>query len=122
LNEKSLSLSNRDLDIYSRLNIDAGDLSNHFSRGVKIQDALVNAHLKAIVGVGSLTARRLADYQLEDLGWHSHRASDLDSKVKGLVLQLGTHLFQRLNLGGSEGDADAVDGDFFGLSGLNIHS
>ncbi len=85
---------------------------------MEIQDTLVNAHLPAVEGVGTLTARRFADNKLEELGGHSHRASDLEVLLKSLVLQLGAHLLQSLNLTGSKSDADAVDGGLLCLSSL----
>ena len=44
-----------------------------------VNDALVDAHLKAIPGVGTLAARGLADRELEDLGGHANGALDLDT-------------------------------------------
>ena len=86
---------------------------------MKVQDALVDAHLEAIVGVGTLTTRRLADQELEDLGGHSHGAGHLKVLVKSLVLQLGADLLNSLYVSGGKGDADAVNHLAFGLGGLN---
>lgn len=86
---------------------------------MKVQDALVDAHLEAIVGVGTLTTRRLADQELEDLGGHSHGAGHLKVLVKSLVLQLGADLLNSLHVSGGKGDADAVNHLAFGLGGLN---
>lgn len=69
----------------------------------------MDAHLPSVEGVGTLTARRLADHQAEDLGWHADWASDLEVLLEGSVLQVGADLLQSLDLGGSQGDADAVD-------------
>ena len=86
---------------------------------MKIQDALVDAHLEAVIGVGTLTTRRLADKKLEDLGGHSDGARHLKILLKSLVLELGAHLLHSLNISGGQGDADAVNDLAFGIGGLN---
>ncbi len=78
----------------------------------------MDAHLPSVEGVGTLTARGLADHQAEGLGWHADRASDLEVLLKSLVLQVSANLFQSLDLSGGQGDADAVDWGFFGGFGL----
>lgn len=87
---------------------------------MEVQDALVDAHLEAIEGVGTLTARRLADQELEDLGGHSDGARHLQVLLKSLVLELSAHLLHSLHVSGGQGDADAVDDIAFGLGGLYI--
>lgn len=87
---------------------------------MQVQDALVDAHLPAVEGVGTLTARRLADHKAEDLGGHADGAGDAELLLEGLVLELGADLLEGLHLGGGEGDADAVDGRGLHLSGLSL--
>jgi len=60
---------------------------------VKIKDALVNAHLPAVISVGTLTARRFADHQSKEFGGHSDGASDLKVLLKSLVLQLSDNIY-----------------------------
>jgi hypothetical protein len=79
----------------------------------------VNAHLPAVEGVGTLTARTLADNQAEELGWHSDGAGDLEVLLKGLVLQLGADLLDSGDVARSQGDADAVDWGLLNRGGLN---
>lgn len=86
---------------------------------MQVQDALVDAHLEAVEGVGTLTARRLADQELEDLGGHSDGARHLQVLLKSLVLELSAHSLDGLNVSGGEGDADAVNHIAFNLGGLN---
>jgi hypothetical protein len=101
-------LGDGDLNIDSGLDGDRGDLSHDLRRSVQIQDALVNAHLEAVVGVGTLTARRLADHQLQDLGGHADRAGHLNLLLLSLVLQHAADLLKTFNLGGRKGDSDLV--------------
>lgn len=86
---------------------------------MQVQHTLVDAHLPAVIGVSTLTARRLAHNQLQELGGHSDRASDLQVLLKSLVLQLSAHLLDSSDVARSQSDSDAVDGRSFDLSGLN---
>ena len=85
---------------------------------MQVQNALVDAHLEAIVGVGALTARRLADAQAEDLGGDADGAGNLHLLLLSLVLQLEAHLLKGLNMGGAESDADLVERSFLDFSTL----
>ena len=44
-----------DLDLHSRLHSDVGDLANDVLSAEELEHALVDAHLEAVVGVGTLT-------------------------------------------------------------------
>ena len=48
---------------------DGGDLLDDFRRAVQIDQALVNPHLEAIPGLGSLTAGGLSSGDAQSLGW-----------------------------------------------------
>jgi hypothetical protein len=85
---------------------------------VQVQDALVDAHLPSVVGVGTLTARGLAHEQLQLLGGHADGAGHLEVLLESLVLELGANLLKSIDLAGGQGDADAVDGRFLDLRGL----
>ena len=89
---------------------------------MQVQDALVDAHLEAIIGVGTLTARRLADAKAEDLGGHADRASNLHLLLLSLVLELEAHLLKGLDLGGAESDADLVERNLLDFSTLQRSS
>ncbi len=111
-------VGNDDLDINTGIDGDVGELSHDLRGGVKVEDALVDAHLEAVEGVGTLTTRRLADQELEDLGGHADGAGHLQVLLKSLVLELGAHLLDGLHVSGGQGDADAVDHIAFGIAGL----
>ena len=112
-----LVVLDEDLDIDTRLDEDVGDLTHNISRGVEIKQALVDAHLPAIKGVCALTARRLADAKLEDLGGHAHGALDLELSLLGLGLEFGADLLHGVDPLGGEGDANVVDGNLLGALG-----
>lgn len=62
--------SNGDLNLNTGLDVD-DDLLDNLSWGVQVDEALVDAHLEAIPGLGSLSARSLTGGDLEGLGWES---------------------------------------------------
>lgn len=99
----NLVASNGNFHINASLNVDVGDLPDNFSRRLQIQDSLVDTHLEAIIGVGTLTARRLSGHDPQDLGGHAHRARDLELAINSSCLQFRAHytknktLFSKLN-------------------------
>ena len=114
-------VGNGDLDINTGIDGDVGELSHDLGRGVEVEDALVDAHLEAVIGVGTLTARGLADQELEDLGGHADGAGHLEVLVKSLVLELSAHSLDGLHVSGGQGDADAVNDLAFGIGGLDLN-
>ena len=64
-------------DRHSWLDGNIGNLPHNIRSGIQVEDSLVNAHLPAIECVRSLTARRLAHNQLQNLSRHADRTFDL---------------------------------------------
>ncbi len=61
----------------------------------KDRDLLASSpHLKAVVGVGALTARGLAGSDAQHLSGHAHRALDLELLVLGALDQVSAHCEQ----------------------------
>lgn len=56
---------------------------NDFGGSVDIDDTLVDAHLEAVPGVGTLSAGRLAGGDAENLGGHAGRSSNLNVRIVG---------------------------------------
>lgn len=77
-----------DLNLHSRLDRDRSDLLDNLRGRVEVQDALVDAHLEAVPGVGSLSARRLARDDRKLLGGQPHRAGHLQLLLHGALLQV----------------------------------
>lgn len=124
--------SNRDLDLNTSLDVD-DDLLDNLGRSRQVDQALVDAHLKAIPGLGALTAGglaglcgvslsvsvpyRSADTQhpptaqqrtyrdLERLGRHADRALGAEVLVLGPLDQLLADLLEGLDLARGQGDA-----------------
>ena len=79
----------------------------------------MDAHLEAIPGLGTLTARGLTGSDAEDLGGHADGAPNLD--VLALALgsgnELSADLLEVLDVAAGEGHADLKE---VGLGGLDL--
>lgn len=80
-----------------------------------LDEALVDAELEQIPGLGTLTARSLAGHDLEGLGGQADGTLDAEVLGLGAVDELGADLLEGLDLAGGQGDADAVS-----LGGLAV--
>ncbi len=78
-----LSVGNGDLDLHTGLDADGGDLLDDLGGRVEIDDALVDAHLETIPGLGTLSARSLPGGDAENLGRHADGALDLQLFLLG---------------------------------------
>jgi hypothetical protein len=58
---------------------------------MEIDEALVDTHLVAIVGIRPLTARRFARCDAQGFGGQAHGALDLESLVLSATHQVGAH-------------------------------
>jgi hypothetical protein len=68
----------------------------------------VDAHLKTIPGVGTLTARRLPGSDLQGLCRHAHRALDLQVLILGAADEIRAHFLERLHVARRQRDADLL--------------
>ncbi|TYZ58852.1 hypothetical protein PybrP1_000488 [[Pythium] brassicae (nom. inval.)] len=82
------------LHLDTRLDRDRRDLLHDVRRRVQVDDALVDAHLEAVPRVGTLTTRRLARREAQDLGRETHWARHLQVLVDGAALEVGAHWLQ----------------------------
>jgi len=102
--------SKGDLALDTRLEVDGGQLLDDLSGGVQVDQALVDLHLIAIPGLGTLTARRLAGGDAENLSGQANRALDTEVLVLGALDQVGADLLKVLDVARGQGDADTVNG------------
>lgn len=65
--QSSLCICNGNLNLYTRLNADAGDLLYDLRRAVKINKAFVDPHLKPIPGLRTLSTRSLTGGDAQSL-------------------------------------------------------
>lgn len=110
-------LSNGNLDINARLNVEGGNLLDNLRRREEINGSLVDAHLVSVPGLGTLTVGGLTGGDLKNLGRQSHGSLGLQRVGLGSVDNVGRHTLQLLELGGGHSDAD-LEELFLGLGGL----
>lgn len=99
--------SNGDLNLDTSVDVD-NDLLDDLGGGVEVNETLVDAHLEAVPGLGTLTARGLAGSDGQTLGRQTDRALGAEVLVLSTVDDLGADLLEDLDLAGREGDADLV--------------
>jgi hypothetical protein len=94
----TLLVGNGHLNIDTWLNANVRDLSHFISRRVQIDDTLVDSHLESIPSVGTLTTRRFAGGQSQNLGWHANRTANFQVLANSTVFEFSADLFDCLNL------------------------
>lgn len=73
-----------------------------------LDETLVDAHLVAVPGLGTLAARSLTGGDLEGLGRQTDGALDAQVLALGALDDLSADLLEDGDLAGGEGDADLV--------------
>ena len=109
-----------DLDVYSGLKGKAGNNGiEGLHRAVEVDETLVDAHLKTVEGVGTVTARGLAGGHDKGLGGHAHGALDTSHirAVLGSTDEVRACLLKSGHVLASEGHADAAH---LGASGVRL--
>ena len=102
-------LPNNEVHIDAWVKSEFGDLPDGGRRAVDVNHALMDAHLKAVPGVRSITARRSACRDDELLGGDAHGSLDLVVELLGLGYDLGTCILEGFHFSSSEGHADSLD-------------
>ena len=69
----------------------------------------MDAHLEAVPGVGTITARRTACRDDKLLGGNANGSLDLVVELLGLGYDLGACIFERLGFFTSEGHSDSLN-------------
>lgn len=103
-----LSRINRDFDNNSGLNADRSNLLDDISGRAQVDKALMDAHLKAIPSISTLSTGRLAGGDLECLGGHADGALDAKVLVLGAADEVRANLLQALDVARRQCDADAL--------------
>lgn len=76
---------------------------------MEVDQTLVDLHLVAVPGLGTLTARGLAGGDAEDLGGETDGSLDTEVLVLSTLDEVSADLLEVLDVAGGQGDADAVD-------------
>lgn len=103
-----LTIIDGDIHLNARFDADARDLLNDVAGSVQIDQPLVNAHLKFVPRVGTLSAGSLAGRDAQLLGGHADGTGNLELLVRGLLLQVRAHLLEVLDVARGESDTDAM--------------
>ena len=77
---------------------------------VHVDEALVDAHLETVPSLRSLSARSLASGDTKSLCWETNRALDGELESLGSIDELTAHLLERLDILGSQGNANTMLG------------
>merc|ERR1719189_1493688 len=91
-------ISNCYFNLYTRLDVDRGDLLHNLGWAVEINHPLVDPHLEFVPSLGTLSTRSLTGGDAKGLGWHAHRSLHLQLLVLGSTDQVSTDLLQRLDI------------------------
>ena len=75
----------RHVNLNTRLDRDGGDALHDVDGADEVDEALVDAQLEAVPGVGALTVRRLARGDAEDLGREADRPLDGAARARARV-------------------------------------
>ena len=118
-------LPDNEVDVDARVDSEVGDLLDHGGGAVDVNDSLVNSHLEAVPGVGTISARGATGSDGESLGRNTDGAASLIALLLRSVNDFGANVFQRLGLSSLEGHSDSLDFflDLFslGLVFLGVH-
>lgn len=117
-----LSVGNGNLNFYTWFDVDWGNVLHNFAGWMQIDDALVDAHLEAIPGLTTFTARCFTGSDAENLGWPSDWSLDAELLFLGAGDQVAAHFFQWTNIGRCQCDADAVNSRWLVLWFFQIFS
>eukprot|EP00357_Protocruzia_adherens_P035909 CAMPEP_0115000310 /NCGR_PEP_ID=MMETSP0216-20121206/16679_1 /TAXON_ID=223996 /ORGANISM="Protocruzia adherens, Strain Boccale" /LENGTH=136 /DNA_ID=CAMNT_0002365379 /DNA_START=473 /DNA_END=883 /DNA_ORIENTATION=+ len=105
-----LTVSNNQLNIYTRVDSDGGDFLDFVGGGGQINNSLVDFHLETIPGVGTFSIGGLSGGDVQVLGGHSDGTGNLQLSVLSVLDDLGASGFQRFDFTTSEGHSNLMEG------------
>lgn len=76
---------------------------------MQVDQSLVDAHLKAVPGVGTFSGRSLTSSNPQDFGGKTDRSAHMKFLIQRGLLQVGADFLQVLDVARSQSDADAVN-------------
>ena len=89
---------------------------------MKVDDSLVDPHLKLVPGLAALSARSLTGGDSQGLGGHPDGSLNLEFLILSALDEVSAHFFQGLDVPGSQSDPDAVNGADIGVGlGILVH-
>jgi hypothetical protein len=100
---------NDQVHVNTGVDSEVGDLLNDAGGAVDVNDSLVNAHLEAVVGVGTITARGTTSGDGQNLGGDADDATGLVALLFGPGDDLGAGMLEGLDFTTAEGHSDSLD-------------
>lgn len=99
-------VGNRDHRVHARLDVVRGDVTDDLRGSLDIHQSLVDAHLIGVVGLRTLTVRRLTGGHLKHLGGHANRALGVVvTRLLGTRDDTISDSLDALELSGCDGDS-----------------
>jgi len=96
-------------DINTGVDSEVGNLLDDGRGAPDINDALVDSHLKVVVGVGTVTARGTARCHGQDLGGDTLGAGNFVALLLSTGDNLSAGMLKGLDIAATEGHSDLVD-------------
>lgn len=104
------------MSFHTGLNRNASHLFDDIRGGMKVDQTLVDAHFEAIPRVGTFSTGSLTSGNSQLFGGKTDGTADMEFLFQRGLFQVGTDLFEVLDVATGQGDADAVD-DLVGRGG-----
>ena len=92
-----LTIIDRYINLDTRFNTDAGDLLHNITESMQIDQPFVDAHLKFVPSIGTLSTRGLTGGDDYPLGRETDRSADIELLVQCPLLQIGADLDRTSN-------------------------
>ena len=100
-------LKDDQVNIYAGVNSEVSDFLNDARGAVDVDHSLVDAHLEAVPGLGTLTAGALTGRDSQNLGGNAHGALGLVTLVLGAGDDLTAGALERLGLSAPQSHSKA---------------
>jgi len=95
---RRLRVGDGDFDFYAGFDGDGSNLFDDLRWRMKVDHALVNAHLEPIPSFGTFTTGRLPSGDSQRLRRHSDGSFDLQALLLGSFDQIAAHFFETLDV------------------------
>jgi len=105
---KALLVIDGNINLYTRLNLNRSNLLHNLRRSMQINQPLVNPHLEAIPGIGTLSTGRFTGGNPELLGGHTDGSGNLELLGECSPLEISTYLLNVLYIAGGKSDTYTV--------------
>ena len=109
MGSKNSVVPNDQVHVNAGVDSEVGDLLNDAGGAVNVDDSLVDAHLVAIVGVGTIAAGRATGGHGQHLGGDADDTTGFVALLLGAADDLGASVLEGLGFATTEGHSDSLD-------------